>query len=164
MRLKDIPYPYFIQQKQLDKASNPENDHNKSPAAKEIEDVDTNPRRPPKKSHSIVLSSEDDDDIPASVSSNVQPPKKIQVGPKKRIFESSEGDQAPGPVQPQKKKVRISSEDTQLPKKKQKKPTRQQKKSKNNCKRENDAGNDSEIEVVENEHESPEKELGMLVP
>ena len=83
LRLKDIPYPYFIQQKQLDKASNPENDHNKSPAAKEIEDEDTNPRRPPKKSHSIVLSSEDDDDIPASVLSNVQPPKKIQVGPKK---------------------------------------------------------------------------------
>ena len=103
---------------------------------------------PPKKS---TQPSEDNVDDPASPP--VQPRKKGKFGSRKRLPESdnsSDDDEIPSSVQPQ-KKIWLGSEDTQTRKKKNK-PFSHKKK----------ASDDSDIEIVKDLPETPEKKLGMF--
>ena len=82
------------------------------------------------------------------------PVQKGKVGTRKRPPESEDSviDQLPSSIQPQ-KKIRLGSEDTRTQKKKKKnKPSGHKKKANDN----------SDIEIVEESPETPEKELGML--
>lgn len=115
-------------------------------------DIDnTNPRQnlPPEKS----TQPSEDNNVDDPPSPPVQPRKKGKVGTRKRLPESEDSDVDPLPssIQPQ-KKIQLGSEGTRTQKKKRNKPSSHKKK----------ANDDSDIEIVEESPETPEKELGML--
>jgi hypothetical protein len=157
-RTEVTPYLEFNPWKDLRRGSKPTNNPTQSPNG---EEKDTDP-------HS-------DDEAPAP-SPPVLPKKKIRMGAKKRVLESSDDDddqaKAPSlPVQPR-KKVRLgtqkkrhdSSNDAAVNNHSedvQKTPTRQLKKSESQQNVNGDS--DSELEIIEKPQESAEQELGMWI-